>query len=125
MATAVLAKDMVALPDMSDAEVPTAFEAIKVVTNKIFVDRKLTRGDGGRTPSYSGYGLNPQHQFRLSERIPGFGKTSDRVWPLHCTPSTTEPFRIAWVNAENGKVIFFLVEKEGKPSNTAIDSDTK
>jgi hypothetical protein len=102
----VSAKEMRTLPDMSESMIPTEFEAIKSVVAKPL-----------RNPNGGGYGIRPVFAFILESDVSGFGATGDRVWIVHCTSSVDSAVRIAWVNAETGKVTLFAMEAEVESPN--------
>ena len=114
LASVASAKDLKPLPDMSTARIATVEAAVKVVVQKIISDPN----DG--LPST--YGPSTKLSFMLGFDVPGFGKQGDRVWQVHLTALTGQTMRIAWVNAEDGKVMF-LMERQKESPNKAMDSD--
>jgi hypothetical protein len=92
------------LPDMSTAKIPTTQAAEKAVIQKVISDP-----DDGLS---STHGPAAKLAFVLGFDVPDFGKRGDRVWQVHFVALTGESARIAWVNAETGKVVFLMEDKD-------------
>jgi hypothetical protein len=61
--------------------------------------------------------------FVLGFDVPEFGKKGERVWQVHFTELGGRTDRIAWVNAETGKVMFLMEESRKKTPNQASDEN--
>lgn len=103
MVLSVSAQELKPLPDMTTAKVATARAAKETAIKYVIVKP----GDGlSETEAVSA-----EVAFSIGFDVEDFGKKGDRVWQVHFV-EFGETLRIAWVNAETGKVRFIHPEKK-------------
>ncbi len=96
------------LPDMESAELPTPDTAVRAVLQEI-----ISKPDDGLSAMHS---PSAKLTFMLGFDVPGFGEQGDRVWQVHITGLGGSPtMRIAWVNAEDGTVMFLMENENDSP----------
>ncbi len=103
-------------PDMSTAKIATGKAAENAVIQKVVADPN----DG----LSSTHGPTAKLAFMLGFDVADFGKRGDRVWQVHFVAIDGHTARIAWVNAETGKVMF-LMEEVKKTPNQASDATSE
>jgi hypothetical protein len=99
------------LPDMTTSSLPTSKHAEDAIVRYVIVQSKPGLS-ATETPS-------AKVSFLLGNDVAEFGKQGDRVWQVHLI-EFAQTKRIAWINAENGKVKFIYPEGKWRLPNQAL-----
>jgi hypothetical protein len=102
MAVVCGANDYVPVFTPDGAKIDTSEKAMKaVIADSLNTEFGLSATESTHTTTF----------FRMSTAIDGFAKPGDRIWQVHFINLERYVTKIAWVNAETGRVKFIYPKR--------------